>query len=70
MSISRWRNCRDARYLQQKQIDLVGFSVGVVTSKKILKKNIKSKDIIIAFPSSGLHSNGFSLVRDIIAKKE
>ena len=54
----------------KNKFDLAGFSVGVVTSKKILKKkNIKSKDIIIAFPSSGLHSNGFSLVRDIIAKK-
>ena len=55
----------------KNKFDLAGFSVGVVTPKKILKKkNIKSKDIIIAFPSSGLHSNGFSLVRDIIAKKK
>ena len=55
----------------KNKLDLAGFSVGVVNSKKILKKkNIKSKDIIIAFPSSGLHSNGFSLVRDIIAKKK
>ncbi len=55
----------------KNKFDLAGFSVGVVNAKKVLKKkNIKSKDIIIAFPSSGLHSNGFSLVREVIREKK
>ena len=49
------------------KFDLAGFSVGIVSKKKILtKKNVKENDIILAIPSSGLHSNGFSLVRSII----
>ena len=46
------------------KFDLAGFSVGIVSKKKILDK-IKSKsgDKILAIPSNGLHSNGFSLVR-------
>ena len=39
--------------------------------KKILeKKNIKVNDVIVAIPSSGLHSNGFSLVRHVISNKK
>jgi len=52
------------------KFDLAGFSVGVVEKKNLLTKNkIKSNDIVLAVPSSGLHSNGFSLVRDILKKK-
>ncbi len=52
------------------KFDLAGFSLGVVESKKLLKKNhIKENDIIMAIPSNGLHSNGYSLVRDILLKK-
>ena len=51
------------------KFDLAGFSVGIVSKKKILgKHNVKNNDIILAIPSSGLHSNGFSLVRSIIKK--
>ena len=50
--------------------DLAGFSVGIVSKKKILnKKRVKEKNIILAIPSNGLHSNGFSLVRSILKKK-
>ena len=50
------------------KFDLAGFSVGIV-SKKILSKNkVKTGDIILAIPSSGIHSNGFSLVRSILKK--
>ncbi len=48
------------------EYDLAGFSVGVVDKCKILNnKTIKEGDVIIAIPSSGVHSNGFSLVRKV-----
>ncbi|MBO4838985.1 MAG: phosphoribosylformylglycinamidine cyclo-ligase [Lachnospiraceae bacterium] len=46
--------------------DLAGFSVGVVDKKKIIDHNrMQAGDIVIALASSGLHSNGFSLVRKV-----
>jgi len=49
------------------KFDLAGFSVGIVSKKKLLiKSKIKNNDVILAIPSSGLHSNGFSLVREIL----
>ncbi len=48
------------------EYDLAGFSVGVVDKDKVVNnKTIKSGDVIIALPSSGVHSNGFSLVRKV-----
>ncbi len=48
------------------EYDLAGFSVGVVDKSKILDNTkITSGDVIIALPSSGVHSNGFSLVRKV-----
>lgn len=48
------------------EYDLAGFSVGVVDRSKILDKNtVEQGDVIIALPSSGVHSNGFSLVRKV-----
>ncbi len=48
------------------EYDLAGFTVGVVDKSKILDKNtVKEGDVIIALPSSGVHSNGFSLVRKV-----
>ncbi len=48
------------------EYDLAGFSVGVVDKSKVLQKeSITEGDLIIALPSSGVHSNGFSLVRKI-----
>ncbi len=56
---------------EKGKFDIAGFAVGLVDEKKILKKkNIKINDLILAVPSSGLHSNGFSLVRNIISKKK
>ncbi|PHX88845.1 MAG: phosphoribosylformylglycinamidine cyclo-ligase [Pelagibacteraceae bacterium] len=53
------------------KFDIAGFAVGVVDKNKILNQNkIKKNDIILAIPSSGLHSNGFSLVRYILNKKK
>ncbi len=51
------------------KFDIAGFAVGLVEKKKILNKNIKNNDIILAIPSNGLHSNGFSLLRYLIKKK-
>lgn len=48
------------------EYDLAGFSVGVVDKEKIVNnKSITEGDVIIALPSSGVHSNGFSLVRKV-----
>ena len=48
------------------EYDLAGFSVGVVDKAKILDKNTMAPgDVILALPSSGVHSNGFSLVRKV-----
>lgn len=51
--------------------DLAGFAVGLVDKEKIISgKDIKAGDIAIALPSSGVHSNGFSLVRAILEKNK
>ncbi len=48
------------------EYDLAGFAVGLVDKKDILDKNtVADGDVIIALPSSGVHSNGFSLVRKV-----
>ncbi len=52
------------------KFDIAGFSVGIVDRDKILPKKIKKNDLILAIPSNGLHSNGFSLVRYLIKKKK
>lgn len=53
-------------FYPEDEYDLAGFSVGIVDKDKIIdNKAIKSGDIIIALPSSGVHSNGFSLVRKV-----
>ena len=56
---------------EKGKFDIAGFSVGIVDEKKILyKKKIKKNDLILAIPSSGMHSNGYSLVRHVINKKK
>ena len=53
------------------KFDLAGFSVGIVSKKKILNKNnVKKNDIILAIPSNGIHSNGYSLVRSILKRNK
>ena len=53
------------------KFDLAGFSVGIVSKKKILdKKNVRKGDVVLAIPSNGIHSNGFSLVRSILKKNK
>jgi len=56
---------------EKNKFDLAGFAVGVVDEKNILiKKKIKKGNLVIAIPSSGLHSNGYSLVRLILKQKK
>ena len=56
---------------EKGKFDIAGFSVGLVDEKKILnKKKIVKNNLILAIPSSGVHSNGYSLIRDILNKKK
>ncbi len=56
---------------EKGKFDIAGFAVGVVDKKRVLaKKNIKKNNLVVAIPSSGIHSNGFSLVRYILNKKK
>lgn len=53
-------------FYPEDEYDLAGFSVGIVDKEKILDNSkVKAGDVIIALPSSGVHSNGFSLVRKV-----
>lgn len=53
-------------FYPEDEYDLAGFSVGVVDKEKVLDNSkIKEGDIVLALPSSGVHSNGFSLVRKV-----
>ena len=53
----------------KSKFDIAGFAVGIVDGNKILdKKNIKKNDLILAVPSNGIHSNGYSLVRYVLKK--
>ena len=56
---------------EKGKFDIAGFAVGVVSKNKMLTKDkIKKNNLILAVPSSGLHSNGFSLVRYLINRKK
>ncbi len=63
-------------FYPEDEFDLAGFSVGIVDKDDIIDNNsMKEGDVVIALPSSGVHSNGFSLVRkvfdiDNISKEE
>ena len=53
-------------FYSEDEYDLAGFSVGVVDKSKVLDNSkVAEGDVIIALPSSGVHSNGFSLVRKV-----
>ncbi len=56
---------------EKGKFDIAGFAVGVVSKNKILnKKKIKENNLILAVPSNGLHSNGYSLIRYLIKQKK
>jgi phosphoribosylformylglycinamidine cyclo-ligase len=53
-------------FYSEDEYDLAGFTVGVVDKEKVFdKETIEEGDILLALPSSGVHSNGFSLVRKV-----
>ena len=53
-------------FYPENEYDLAGFCVGIVDKEKIIDHNtMRAGDVILALPSSGVHSNGFSLVRKI-----
>ncbi len=52
--------------MPEEEYDLAGFAVGIVDKKKLLDNSaVTEGDVILALPSSGVHSNGFSLVRKV-----
>ena len=52
---------------QPGEYDVAGFAVGSVKQDSVIDgKQIQEGDVLIALPSSGLHSNGFSLVRKVV----
>ena len=56
---------------KKNDFDIAGFTVGIIEKKNLITgKNIKKNDIVIGLKSSGLHSNGFSLIRYILKKKK
>ena len=56
---------------EKGKFDLAGFAVGLVEKKNLLTKSkIKRNNIILAIPSSGLHSNGYSLIHYLLKKKK
>lgn len=58
-------------FYNEGEYDIAGFGVGVVEKKKIITgSNIMEGDIVIGLPSSGIHSNGYSLVRKIVFERE
>tara|TARA_B100001079_G_scaffold218225_1_gene193553 strand:+ start:338 stop:1183 length:846 start_codon:yes stop_codon:yes gene_type:complete len=55
-----------AEHVSSSEVDLAGFCTGIVEKKKIIDgSNIKKGDKIIGIPSSGVHSNGYTLINDI-----
>ena len=54
----------------EEDFDLAGFSVGIAERKEMNRlEHVKEGDVLIALPSSGIHSNGFSLVRKLLFEK-
>jgi len=52
--------------MPEEEYDLAGYCTGIVDEKKILDQNrVQAGDVILALPSTGVHSNGFSLVRKV-----
>ena len=58
-------------FYAEDEYDIAGFCVGVVDKSKIINgSTIEEGDVILGLPSSGIHSNGYSLVRKIVFEKE
>ena len=60
-----------AGFYQDGEYDIAGFAVGVVEKSKLITADrVQEGDVLIGLPSSGLHSNGFSLVRKIVFERQ
>ena len=60
-----------AEHYRQTEYDLAGFCTGIVEENEILDgRLIKKGDKVIGFPSSGLHSNGYSLINDMLFRQK
>ena len=57
------------KFYSEKKYDLAGFCVGIVDDSKKVQRP-KTNDLIVGIESSGIHSNGYSLVRKLIRKKK
>lgn len=58
-------------FYEDGEYDLAGFATGVVEKSKVIDgSTIRAGDIVLGVPSSGLHSNGYSLVRKVFSEKE
>ncbi|MBO6178143.1 MAG: phosphoribosylformylglycinamidine cyclo-ligase [Selenomonadaceae bacterium] len=58
-------------FYREGEYDIAGFAVGVVEKDKLItSERVKEGDVVIGLPSSGLHSNGYTLVRKIVFEKE
>jgi len=77
------RGCRDAGcvilggetaempgFYPPGEYDLAGFAVGMVEKAKILPRNVRKGQAVLGLASSGPHSNGYSLIRQVFSKKE
>tara|TARA_Y100001970_G_C14161453_1_gene818781 strand:+ start:293 stop:1315 length:1023 start_codon:yes stop_codon:yes gene_type:complete len=54
----------------KNKFDIAGFAVGILEKREVIKNKIKVNDIIVAIPSNGIHSNGYSLIRNILKHKK
>lgn len=58
-------------FYEPDEYDLAGFATGVVEKAKVIDgRTVRAGDILLGLPSSGLHSNGYSLVRKVFSEKE
>ncbi|MGB9667810.1 MAG: phosphoribosylformylglycinamidine cyclo-ligase [Thermosulfidibacteraceae bacterium] len=53
-------------FYNEGEYDLAGFMVGVCEEEEMIRGEVSEGDLVIALPSSGLHSNGYSLVRKVV----
>lgn len=57
-------------FYKADQLDVAGFSIGVLDKSQLMSKdNVKVGDIVMALPSSGFHSNGYSLIRKVMEQQ-
>ena len=60
-----------AEHFRQREYDLAGFCTGIVEKKKIIDgSSIKPSDIVIGLQSSGIHSNGYTLINDMLWRQK